>query len=85
MEQLIDEPLAFFFRQMGELVEQGHLFIARPPLYRVRRKKDERYLHSDAELRGALFDLGLEGASLEVAGGERVVEKEELRRLGYAE
>jgi DNA gyrase subunit B len=56
--------LTFFFRHMRPLVEAGRLYIAQPPLYKVKNKKDERYLASDAELRQFLVDNGL--ASLEV-------------------
>jgi DNA gyrase subunit B len=74
--------LTFFFRQMRELIERGHLFVALPPLYRVRGKNADHYLHSDGELRSTLFELGIEGASLVVNGSDRVLGKEELEKLG---
>ncbi len=70
--------LTFFFRQMPELIERGHLFIAQPPLYRAKRGNDERYLKDDGALERYLLDKSLAEARLTYADG-RVLEGEELR------
>ena len=63
--------LTFFFRQMPELIEHGHLFIAQPPLYKVARGRSEVYLKDDTALDDYLEASGLEGLVLDTAGGQR--------------
>ena len=62
--------LTFFFRQMRPLIEAGHLFIAQPPLFKVKRGSSELYLKDERGLEDYLVTAGLEGAALRLAGGE---------------
>ena len=62
--------LTFFFRQMPDLVERGHLYIAQPPLYKVKRGSSEQYLKNERALTDFLVDAGLEDASLKLANKE---------------
>ena len=61
--------LTFFYRQMPEVIERGHLFIAQPPLYKVKRGSSEQYLKDDAALEEFLVDQGMEDTVLITADG----------------
>ncbi len=56
--------LTFFYRQMKQLIEAGYVYVAQPPLYRVRRKGKEYYVQSDRDMRLMLLKLGIDGAAL---------------------
>lgn len=61
--------LTFFYRQMPELVDRGHIFIAQPPLFKLKKGKQEDYLLDDGELNAAMLRAALEESALHVAGG----------------
>ncbi|MEM9009701.1 MAG: DNA topoisomerase (ATP-hydrolyzing) subunit B [Pseudomonadota bacterium] len=84
--------LTFFYRQMPELIEQGHLYIAQPPLYKAARGRSEVYLKDQQALEDFLIGQGLEEAALHLAAGEvlagpdlaRVVEEARTARAVLA-
>jgi DNA gyrase subunit B len=71
--------LTFFFRHMRPLIEQGYIYIAQPPLYKITEGKKVTYIHDDAEMSRILLKLGVEGTKLETGG--RSIEGAELRAL----
>jgi DNA gyrase subunit B len=73
--------LTFFYRHMLALVENNFIYIARPPLYRVTRKKVSRYIHSEKEMDEYLLKLGTSDVNLRLAGHQDPLSKEQLEEF----
>ncbi|MFW5432375.1 MAG: DNA topoisomerase (ATP-hydrolyzing) subunit B [Methylophilaceae bacterium] len=73
--------LTFFYRQMTELVERGHIYIAQPPLYKVKQGRDERYLKDEQELEIYLLESALKDAELLPKKGADVIKEKALEDI----
>ncbi len=73
--------LTFFYRQMPELIRRGYLYIAQPPLFKIKRGKKVRYLRDEAALDGWILEEGVEGLALRTKGGAVTLSGDVLKRL----
>ncbi|MGN6807600.1 MAG: DNA topoisomerase (ATP-hydrolyzing) subunit B [Trinickia sp.] len=73
--------LTFFYRQMPEMIERGYIYIAQPPLYKVKAGKDERYLKDGAELNAHMLRLALQGSELVANEGAMPIAGDALGEL----
>lgn len=73
--------LTLFYRQMPQLVERGYIYIAQPPLYKIKNGKDERYLKDDLEEANHMMSIALQGASLLPDNGAEPISGEQLKAM----
>ena len=75
--------LTLFFRQMQQLIEKGHVYIAQPPLYKVKRGKREEYIETEKQMSNFLFDLGTDGMTLTRRKNKKTFKDKQLKELLY--
>ncbi len=73
--------LTFFYRHFHELIDNGYIYIAQPPLFRVKKGRDERYLKDESELSSYLMDLGVKDVSVTARGQDGAVSGDPLREV----
>jgi DNA gyrase subunit B len=73
--------LTLFYRQMPKLIEAGHIYIAQPPLYKIKRGKREEYIETDEQMSSLLLELGAEGLALTHLGSKRAFKEKALLDL----
>jgi DNA gyrase subunit B len=71
--------LTFFFRHMTELIKRGNIFVAQPPLYRIKKGKSEKYIKDDKEFTREILRRATENLKVEVGAGKTILEGTELR------
>lgn len=70
--------LTFFFRQMPELIERGYLYIAQPPLYKLKKGKKEIYVKDEETLLDYLLSLGVENCSIDINSGDKIIRGKQI-------
>jgi DNA gyrase subunit B len=73
--------LTFFYRQMPELIERGHVYIAQPPLYKIKQGREERYLKDEHALKQFMLKNALQNASLYPGGDQPAIQSEALEKI----
>ncbi|MGN4154479.1 DNA topoisomerase (ATP-hydrolyzing) subunit B [Burkholderia gladioli] len=73
--------LTFLYRQMPEMIERGYVYIAQPPLFKIKAGKDERYLKDESELNAHMLRLALQGSELQPGSGADAISGEALGAL----
>ena len=73
--------LTFFFRQMPELMERGHMYIAQPPLFKVKKGRSERYIKDEKEMAEFLLEKAVDDIRVQVAGSTQWLAGKELRKF----
>ncbi|MDI7046860.1 toprim domain-containing protein, partial [Escherichia coli] len=76
--------LTFFYRQMPDLTERGYIYIAQPPLFKIKAGKDERYLKDEAEVNAHILKLALQGSELLASEGATPITGDALGELARA-
>ena len=74
--------LTFFFRQMIQLIDKGHIYVAQPPLYKVTRGKKQEYIYDDRELQKKLITLGTDDTVMEFENNKLVPMKTGKEKAG---
>ena len=73
--------LTLFFRQLPKLIEEGHIYIAQPPLFRIKRGKREEYIQTEEQMNDLLLDIGIEGLTLAATKPKRDLTDKQFKEL----
>jgi DNA gyrase subunit B len=73
--------LTFFYRQMPELIEAGHIYIAQPPLYKIKKGKSEKYLKDDGEKEAYLMEMALSKVSINLEPSNKELSEEDINQV----